>query len=98
MRLSFVVRILDHMHHQPQVVLDKLVPCAAVAGRAGQKASLLLLGAQGGREGAGIAQMQREKQEFRGEGLQQYVQHNISLSCSLMPSYARTGRGQHYNN
>jgi len=68
------------VHHQAQVVLDELIPRGQVARGVGQQVSLLLLGAQRGREGAGTAQVQREKQELPGEGLHQHVQHIISLS------------------
>jgi len=63
------------MHHQPQVVFDKLIPCGGVARGTGQEMLLLLLGAQRGWEGAGVAQVQREKKEFRRGYFHQHVQH-----------------------
>jgi len=68
------------MHHQPQIVLNEFIPRSKVASRVRQQVLLLLLGVQRRREGPAIAQVQREKQKFRGEGLQQHVQHIISLS------------------
>jgi len=57
-------------------VLDELIPRGVVAIGIGHEALVLLLGGKGRRKGTGIAQVQGEKKDLVGEGVQEHMQHH----------------------
>ena len=66
------------VRHQPQIVADQLFPGSGIPGAQGAEGGGLLPGCERTRKAAAF-QMERQKQKFCGEKLQQGQQHTISL-------------------
>ena len=66
------------VRHQPQIVADQLFPGGGIPGAQGAEGGSLLPGCERTRKTAAF-QMERQKQKFCGEKLQQGQQHTISL-------------------
>ena len=64
--------------HQPEIVADQLFPGGGIPGAQGAEGGSLLPGCERTRKTAAF-QMERQKQKFCGEKLQQGQQHTISL-------------------
>ena len=64
--------------HQPEIVADQLFPGSGIPGAQGSKGGLLFPGGERFGETSAF-QMERQKQKFWGEKLQQGQQHTISL-------------------
>ena len=83
------------MHHQPQIVLNELIPRGFVARGAGQQTLMLLLGVERRREGACAAQVEREDENSRGEQFQQRLRQLYQpFQYGLIQVYAARVRGQ----
>ena len=66
------------VRHQPQIVADQLFPGGGIPGAQGAESGGFLPGCERTRKTAAL-QMERQKQKFCGEKLQQGQQHTISL-------------------
>ena len=64
--------------HQPQIVADQLFPRSGIPGVQGAESGGFLPGGERAWKAAAF-QMERQKQKFCGEKLQQGQQHTISL-------------------
>ena len=72
------VVFFDDVRHQPEIVADQLFPGGGIPGAQGVEGGSLLPGCERTRKTAAF-QMERQKQKFCGEKLQQGQQHTISL-------------------
>ena len=66
------------VRHQPQIVADQLFPGGGIPGVQGAESDGFFPGCERTRKAAAF-QMERQKQKFCGEKLQQGQQHTISL-------------------
>ena len=72
------VVFFDDVCDQTQIVPDELFACSGIPGAQGAEGGSLLPGCERTRKTAAF-QMERQKQKFCGEKLQQGQQHTISL-------------------